>query len=101
MFAEYEITRVGSKFIVTHASGLKVAEFRTLGSAKAHVAVLTRDAAMLETARVLVVQAVETVMKKHGVSRSIAECWVREASGLPQAARDVCESEHHRNRAEF
>jgi hypothetical protein len=101
MFAEYKINRVGSKFIVTHASGMKVAEFRTLRSAKADVGRLTRDAAMLETARVLVLQAVEDVMNKHGVSRSNAASWVREASGLPPAERDVCESEHPRTRARF
>jgi hypothetical protein len=52
MFAEYEIIREGSKFIVTHTSGMKVLEFRTLRSAKAEIAQLANDAAMLKTAQV-------------------------------------------------
>jgi len=82
MLAKYEISREGSKFVVTDPFGMKVGEFKTQRIAKTEVRQIAKDAAMLETARISIAHAVRKVMKKHRVSRSIAAFWIREASGL-------------------
>jgi hypothetical protein len=73
---------IGNQFRVIDAVGEELGAYSTEDTAKQGVERCEKDAAMLDTAELLVNIAVKTHMLTHGVDRETALRWVRCASEM-------------------
>src|SRR5713226_2574621 len=80
MADKYRIAQDGSDFIVNYEAGGTVGVYETEQEAKQEIEVCEHDDFMLQTARSLVIAAVEAHMWLHNIDRRAAHDWIREAA---------------------
>jgi len=79
---EFRVELIGNQFRVVDAVGEEVGAYTTEDAAKEAVERCEKDAAMLDTAEVLVNIAVKTHMLAHRVDRETGRHWVRCAAEI-------------------
>jgi hypothetical protein len=77
---EYRIEPIGPRFRVIAPDGEQVGAYSAEDAAKKDMERCQKDAAMLDTAKLLVNIAIRTHMLTHGVARETALYWIRSAS---------------------
>ena len=77
----YRITPQGPEFMVRQNAGATVGVYSTQQEAIHEMEECERDDLMLETARSLVKNAVDVLMRMHDINRRAARGWIREATG--------------------
>jgi hypothetical protein len=80
MADKYRIAHDGSDFIVNYEAGGTVGMYKTEQEAKQEIEVCERDDFMLQTAKSLVIAAVEAHMWLHNIDRQAAHSWIRDAA---------------------
>jgi hypothetical protein len=80
MADKYRIAHDGSDFVVNYEAGGTVGTYRTEQEAKQGIEVCERDDFMLQTAKSLVIAAVEAHMWLHNIDRQTAHSWIRDAA---------------------
>jgi hypothetical protein len=75
----YRITPHGPEFMVIHKAGVTVGVYSTQQEALREIEAFERDDLLLETARSLVKNAVDVLVRLHHIDRRAARGWIREA----------------------
>jgi len=78
----FRVELIGNQFQVIDASGEEMGTYPSEDAARQAMERCERDAAMLDTAELLVNIAVKTHMLTHGVDRETALRWLRCASEM-------------------
>ncbi len=78
----FRVELIGNQFRVIDAGGEEMGTYRSEDAARQGMERCERDAAMLDTAELLVNIAVKTHMLTHGVDRETALRWLRCASEI-------------------
>ena len=76
----YRITPYGPEFMVSQNAGVTVGVYNTQHQALREIEECERDDFMLETARSLVNDAVDALVRMHHIDRRAAHDWIREAA---------------------
>ena len=76
----YRITLHGPCFIINHTDGMTVGVYSTQQEALHEIEAFEQDDLMLETARSLVICAVDVLAQTHNIDRRAAHDWIREAA---------------------
>jgi uncharacterized protein YcgI (DUF1989 family) len=79
---EYRIEPLGTRFRVIDPNGEQVGAYSTEDAAQQDMERCEKEAAMLDTAKLLVNIAVRTYMLTHDVNRETALYWIRSASNV-------------------
>jgi hypothetical protein len=77
----YRITFHGPSLIINHTDGMTVGVYSTQQEALREIEACEQDDLMLETARSLVMGAVDVLVQTHNIDRRAAHGWIREAAG--------------------
>jgi hypothetical protein len=80
MANEYRIRPDGLQFLVIDQAGERVGAYRTEREAKHQIDVCLSEDIMLESARLLVKNSVDSFMKMRNVDSRTAQHWIREAA---------------------
>jgi len=78
---KYRITQHDSGFIVTLNAGPTIDVCKTQDEAKQIIGIREHDYVILETARRLVKEAVNALMRTHHIDRRTAQDWIKETVG--------------------
>ena len=78
---KYRITQHDSGFIVTLNAGPTIDVCKTQDEAKQIIGIREHDYVILETARRLVKEAVNELMRTHHIDRRTAQDWIKETVG--------------------
>ena len=81
MSDRYGITHDGYEFKVSQIAGVTVGRYKTEQEARQSIEVCEQDDLILKTARGLVKNAVDALMRTHHFDRPTAQNWIREAAG--------------------
>ncbi len=76
----YRITPYGPEFIVIQNTGATVGVYSTQQEALREIEAFEQDDLMLETARSLIMSAVDVLAQTHNIDRRAAHGWIREAA---------------------
>ncbi len=76
----YRITSHGPNFIINHSAGMTVGVYSTQQEALREIEAFEQDDLILETAKSLVMSAVEALVQTHNIDRQVAHDWIREAA---------------------
>jgi hypothetical protein len=77
----YRIAFHGPSLIINHTDGMTVGVYSTQQEALREIEAFEQDDLMLETARSLVMGAVDVLVQMHNIDRRAAHDWIREAAG--------------------
>jgi hypothetical protein len=77
----YRITFHGPSLIINHTAGMTVGVYSTQQEALREIEAFKQDDLMLETARSLVMSAVDVLVQTYNIDRRAAHGWIREAAG--------------------
>jgi hypothetical protein len=77
----YRITFHGPSFVINHTDGMTAGVYSTQQEALREIEAFEQDDLMLETARSLVMGAVDVFVQMHNIDRRAAHDWIREAAG--------------------
>ncbi len=76
----YRITSHGPNFIINHSAGMTVGVYSTQQEALREIEAFEQDDLILETAKSLVMSAVDVLVQTHNIDRQVAHDWIREAA---------------------
>jgi len=76
----YRITSHGPDFIINHSAGMTVGVYSTRQEALHEIEAFEQDDLILETAKSLVMSAVDVLVQTHNIDRRAALSWVKEAA---------------------
>ncbi len=76
----YRITSHGPSFVINHTDGMTVGVYSTQQEALREIEAFEQDDLMLETARSLVNNAVDALVRMHQIDRRTAHDWIKEAA---------------------